>query len=87
MTTKMIVHWNGQNINTRSLETTATRFRQGDFILFGGQLCKIATVQSDCPHLENLSKRFCMVTLETRQGNLIPARAIYGKREVFRKTR
>lgn len=85
--TTMIVHWQGQPVNTRRMVTTASRFKPGDFILFRGGMCKVATVQRDCPHLENLAKTFCMVTLETREGEVIPERAIYGQREIFRRTR
>lgn len=86
MATGVNINWQGQAIKTRSLETTATRLRIGDFIVYRGEMTRVEAVQTDCPHLENLMRVFCMVTLETRAGDLIPVRQL-GRKTVYRKAR
>lgn len=81
----MVVNWNGKTVKTRAITAGCGRFRVGDFLLFQGELTRVEAVQNECYSLESL-KKFTMVTLETRAGNLIPVRSI-GIRQIHRVTR
>lgn len=65
--------------------TFTLRFlRNGDFVTYHGELAKVVTIQRDCLSMTRRQPDFTMVTLQTRDGKLIPARDLVGKITVLR---
>lgn len=85
----MILNWNGESVKCKLVDTLPHRIKTGDYLLYGGQLCKVITVQKECPTLENLRHHFIQFTLTTRDGKVIPVRGFPSntKKEVHRAIR
>lgn len=77
--------WENEPVQCKHLKTLPSSIRCGDFILFNGELCRVETIQRDCPRIENLSSKFTMFTLKTRSGEIKPADSVVGQRDVYRK--
>lgn len=84
----MNVVFAGKTFNARHLETTISRTRPGDIIVLGSAdhpyLFEIATVQTDCPYIENVNKFFTNVVLRDETGQKHYTRSLFGKIEVYR---
>lgn len=84
----MKVSWAGEAYEVRVMPSVLPRYiKVEDFILYRGEMCRVITVQGNCPLIENPNRYFRMVTLETRDGRTIPARDITGYRSIYRKKR
>lgn len=81
----MNVVWNGKPIECRKLECGSGYFRVGDMMWWRGEIVRVATVQKECYTIERL-KQFVQVTLEKKDGTILPERAI-SRREIFRPKR
>jgi hypothetical protein len=79
------VVWNDRTIECRKVECGSGYFRVGDMLWWRGEIVRVEAVQKECYRIENL-KQFIQVTLETKDGRILPARNI-SVREIFRPKR
>jgi hypothetical protein len=79
----MKTDWRGTIIDVRELQLTPGSVKENDLVLTPrGDYAEVITVQKDCPSLENLSSRFIMLTLQTREGTIVPMRTGRGLQKV-----
>lgn len=68
------VNWQGETLSCREMKIHPGYIRIGDFILYQGEMTRVATVQTGCPYLENINRYFIHLVLETRDGREVMAR-------------
>lgn len=82
----MKTEWRGEIVEIEDKKCMPSRIKEGDFIPSAtGELMEVITIQRDCPRLENLSARFTMFTLQSRDGTIVPERALFGEQVVFKR--
>lgn len=81
----MIVRFEGKTFECyRHTLNRVSYIKLGDFVTYNGELCKVVTIQRNCEPITRGAHPFTMVTLKSRDGNVYPARDLYGKIAVFR---
>lgn len=84
----MIVRWPEKGTvseyDCHAHSLTVSFVRRGDFVNYHGVFGKVITVQRNCESINRRGLPFTMVTLETRNGEVIPARDLFGKFQVLR---
>ena len=81
----MNVKWGEKVVDCRKLECGSGYFRIGDMFWWRGEIVRVVTVQKECYTVEKL-RQFIQVTLETKDGTILPERSI-SRREIFRPKR
>lgn len=72
----MKTDWRGTVIDVKQLNLTPGHVKENDLVMTPkGEYAEVITVQRDCPRLENLSSRFIMLTLQSRDGTIFPLRS------------
>ena len=81
--------WRDRIFDVRQVQVIPGHINVGDLLLQGNDYFEVVTVQKEVPRLENLSHRFTMFTLESRDGTIVPLRGdrLQGKQTVLKKTK
>lgn len=80
----MRVNWNGESYEVRQFTTAPGNIKVDDFLLYRNDVWRVITVQHNVPRIENLSHKFHMITLQNRDGRILPADDIVNPREIAR---
>ena len=87
----MKTEWRDSVIDVNQLHVLPGHIKINDLILdpVHNEYAEVVTIQKEVPRLENLSHRFTMFTLQTRDGTIYPLRGntLQGKQTVLRRTK
>jgi hypothetical protein len=83
----MNVLFAGETVDARHIETYSGRLRPNDILMIANHKFRVETVQTNCPHIENLYYKFTNVILRAEDGSMIATRELTGKVECYRPKR